>query len=68
MLNKNKNLKIYYSIGEVAQMFGVNESLLRYWEKRFPQLSPKKAGRDVRQYTQEDIEMVTRSRPCATTR
>lgn len=39
-------------------MFGVNESLLRYWEKRFPQLSPKKAGRDVRQYTQEDIEMV----------
>ena len=58
MLNKNKNLKIYYSIGEVAQMFGVNESLLRYWEKRFPQLSPKKAGRDVRQYTQEDIEMV----------
>ena len=58
MLNKNNNLKIYYSIGEVAQMFGVNESLLRYWEKRFPQLSPKKAGRDVRQYTQEDIEMV----------
>ena len=31
MLNKDKNLKLYYSISEVAQMLGVNESLLRYW-------------------------------------
>lgn len=53
-----KNLKIYYSIGEVAQMFGVNESLLRFWEKEFPQLKPKKAGRGVRQYRKEDIEVV----------
>ena len=57
MLNKNKNLKLYYSISEVAQMLGVTESLLRYWEDEFPQqLKPKRAGRGVRQYNTEDIE------------
>lgn len=56
MLNVDKNLKLYYSISEVAEMLGVNESLLRYWEKEFPQLSPKKAGRGVRQYRKEDVE------------
>lgn len=56
MLNTDKNLKLYYSISEVAEMLGVNESLLRYWEKEFPQLSPKKAGRGVRQYRKEDVE------------
>lgn len=58
MLNFDKNLKLYYSISEVAEMFGVNESLLRYWEKEFPQLCPKKAGRGVRQYRKEDVETV----------
>lgn len=58
MLNIDKNLKLYYSISEVAEMFGVNESLLRYWEKEFPQLCPKKAGRGVRQYRKEDVETV----------
>ena len=57
MLNKDKNLKLYYSISEVAQLLGVNESLLRYWEDEFPQqLKPKRAGRGVRQYNAEDIE------------
>lgn len=56
MLNKDKELKLYYSISEVAEMFGVNESLLRFWEKEFPQLTPKKGGRGVRQYRKEDIE------------
>ena len=37
MLNTDKELKLYYSIGEVADMFGVNPSLLRFWEKEFPQ-------------------------------
>ena len=45
MLNTDKELKLYYSIGEVADMFGVNTSLLRFWEKEFPQISPKTAGR-----------------------
>ena len=58
MLNKDKKLKIYYSISEVAQMFNVNESTLRFWEKEFPQLNPKKAGRNIRQYRKEDIETV----------
>ena len=54
----DKDLKLYYSISEVAQMFDVNESLLRFWEKEFPQLSPKKGSRGVRQYRKEDIETV----------
>ena len=57
-LNPNKKLKLYYSISEVAEMFDVTETLLRYWEKEFPTIAPKKAGRNVRQYTQEDIEAV----------
>ena len=58
MLNTDKNLKLYYSISEVARMFDVNESLLRFWEKEFPQLRPKKGGRGIRQYRKEDIETV----------
>ena len=57
-LNKNKDLKKYYSISEVAEQFGVAESLLRYWEKEFPNIAPRKGGRNVRQYTTEDIEEV----------
>lgn len=56
--NPNKELKLYHSIGEVAKMFDVNESLLRYWEKEFPIISPKKAGGNVRQYRKEDIENI----------
>ncbi len=56
--NRNKNLKLYYSIGEVAEMFDVNESLLRYWEKEFPQVAPKKNPKGIRQYTKEDIEEI----------
>ena len=56
--NPNKELKLYYSIGEVAKMFDVNESLLRYWEKEFPIISPKKAGGNVRQYRIENIRLV----------
>ena len=57
-LNKNKDLKKYYSISEVAEQFGVAESLLRYWEKEFPNIAPRKGGRNVRQYTTEAIEEV----------
>ncbi len=57
-LNTNKNLKQYYSIHEVAEQFGVAESLLRYWEQQFPLLKPHKAGRNVRQYSKEDIETI----------
>lgn len=57
-LNTEKNLKRYYSIGEVAEMFNVNDTLLRFWEKEFPQITPKKVGRGVRQYTRENIETI----------
>ncbi len=57
-LNKNKDLKTFYSIGEVASMMNVTETLLRYWEKEFPNICPKKVGRGVRQYTKADIEQV----------
>ena len=57
-LKTDKELKLYYSISEVAKMFDVNESLLRYWEKEFPMISPKKTGGNVRQYRKEDIENI----------
>ena len=57
-LNTHKELKLYYSISEVAQIFDVTETLLRFWEKEFPQISPKKTGRNVRQYTKEDSEQI----------
>lgn len=56
--NPNKELKLFYSISEVAKMFGVNESLLRFWEKEFPMIAPKKAGGKIRQYRKEDIENI----------
>ena len=49
---------MYYSIKEVAAMFNVNESLLRYWEKEFPIISPRKAGGNIRQYRKEDIKNI----------
>lgn len=58
-LNLDKNLKLYYNIGEVAAMFGLNESTLRYWEQEFPFLKPKTSGASkVRQYAEKDIETV----------
>ncbi len=57
-LNTNKDLKLYYSISEVAEMFDVNESLLRFWEKEFPQIKPRKTSGGTRQYRKEDIETI----------
>ena len=58
-LNLNKILKLYYSISEVAKMFDLNESTLRYWEQEFPFLKPKTSGPSkVRQYAEKDIEQV----------
>ena len=57
-LNLNKDLKQYYSIAEVSDMFKLPASLLRYWEKEFPTINPKKGGNNVRMYTKEDIEEI----------
>ena len=53
-----KDLKLYYSIREVAAEIGVAESTLRFWEKEIPSLHPKKTAGGARQYTKEDIELI----------
>lgn len=55
---KQSDFKLYHSIGEVAKMFEVNESLLRYWERKFPDLKPRTNQGGTRFYTKEDIETV----------
>jgi DNA-binding transcriptional MerR regulator len=51
--------KLFYSIGEVAAIFDVNESLLRFWEKEFDIIKPRKNAKGTRAYTKEDIEAVS---------
>ena len=48
--------KLYYSIGEIADMFNVNTSLIRYWEKEFDIIKPKKNKKGNRFFTIEDID------------
>ncbi len=48
--------KLYYSIGEVADAFNVNASLIRFWEKEFEVLKPKKNAKGNRKFTPEDIK------------
>ena len=48
--------KLYYSIGEVAKMFDVNASLIRFWEKEFDIIKPKKNAKGNRMFTAGDIE------------
>lgn len=47
--------KRYYGIGEVAKAFGVNTSLIRFWEKEFDALKPKKNAKGNRKFTPDDI-------------
>jgi len=48
--------KLYYSIGEVARMFDVNTSLIRFWEKEFAVIKPKKNKKGNRIFTQKDVD------------
>ncbi|WP_127139539.1 MerR family transcriptional regulator [Flagellimonas marinaquae] len=48
--------KRYYGIGEVAKAFGVNTSLIRFWEKEFDVLQPKKNAKGNRKFTPQDIQ------------
>jgi len=50
--------RMYWTIGEVADDLGVNASLLRYWEKEFGSLRPKRTNRGDRLYTRDDIEQL----------
>ena len=48
--------KLYYTIGEVSTAFDVNPSLIRFWEKEFEILKPKKNNKGTRRYSSVDIE------------
>ena len=48
--------KKYFSIGEVAEFLNVNTSLIRFWEKEFKQINPKKKKSGIRKFTKQDIE------------
>lgn len=48
--------KVFYSIGEVSEMFGVNPSLIRFWDKEFTTLRPTKNKKGNRLFTPEDLE------------
>lgn len=54
----DSNTKLYYNIREVAEMMQLPEHTLRFWEKEFPSLSPKKSSGGTRQYTQQDIDLI----------
>jgi len=59
MAYKEKEIeKLYYSIGEVAEIFNVAPSLIRFWETEFEIIQPKKNRKGNRQFTKEDIENV----------
>jgi DNA-binding transcriptional MerR regulator len=53
---KTQDSKLYYSIGEVAEMFNVNASLIRFWEKEFDIIKPKKNKKGNRLFTPDDIK------------
>jgi DNA-binding transcriptional MerR regulator len=48
--------RLYYTIGEVAKMFHVNASLIRFWEKEFDIIKPQKNKKGNRLFTQEDVD------------
>lgn len=48
--------KRYYSMGEIATAFGVNQSLIRFWDKEFDILKPKKNAKGNRLFTPEDVK------------
>lgn len=50
--------KLYYSIGEVSKMFNVNTSLIRFWEKEFDVIKPKKNKKGNRFFTKQDINNI----------
>jgi DNA-binding transcriptional MerR regulator len=58
MIELDKLSKLYYSIGEVAEMMGVSNSLIRYWENEFDFLNPRKNKKGDRRFTKENIQQL----------
>ena len=60
MAYKEKEIeKLYFSIGEVAELFNVAPSLIRFWESEFDLIKPKKNRKGNRQFTKEDLNLLT---------
>ncbi len=58
MIEIEKLTKLYYTIGEVAELFGVNTSLIRYWEKEFEIINPYRNKKGNRLFQVKDIETI----------
>jgi len=58
MVNVDEPSKLYHSIGEVSEMFGVKASLIRFWEKEFDIIKPRKNAKGNRLFTQQDIDNI----------
>ena len=56
--NTKELTKLYYTIGEVAEMYGVSKSLIRYWESEFSILKPHKNSKGDRRFTKQNIEQL----------
>ena len=52
--------KVYYSMREVTQQTGLPASTLRFWEKNFPQINPRKDGHGNRYYSAEEVDVIKR--------
>jgi len=52
--------KLYFKIGEVSELLGVEPYVLRFWETEFPHLTPKKSGTGHRLYRKKDVELLLR--------
>ena len=58
MVDVSSLTKLYYSIGEVAEMFDVSPSLVRYWESEFSYLKPQKNNKGDRRFTKQNIDQL----------
>ena len=50
--------KLYYNIGEISNAFGVKPSLIRFWEKEFNIINPKKSSKGTRKFSIKDVEKI----------
>lgn len=60
IIKESELTKLYYSIGEVASFFDVNASLIRFWEKEFSSIKPKKNKKGNRLFTPKDVLTIDR--------
>lgn len=58
MIEKESLTKVYYRIADVAELLGVPASTLRFWEKEFSELRPRRTGTRQRLYTPGDVELL----------